>query len=449
MKKIFTLALLIFSFTIIVGLPIYASETEHVREITIDYNSKMQVINNIIKEYNKTDDYYVNSVETIFGFSNNTFTLYTLKPIGYFIVDDTSGEMTEGSFETLNPYGNSHNDGRRFYLGPLNYFVQQGDRYYSVTEQKLFNYSVEMETASRQLSTQLVEHSIMKESLNYEYQPRGSGGNGSTEGSTTDSAGFTVINEHEYFRKLTTFPNNNIGTCGFVALAILLGYLDTFHNVNTIPNINIIVNGTSDKLMVLGETPYLPDANNRITLDKWTKMPGTNNHLHDLLFNYGHYLHYSGWDPADWFSGYGVDAYHLAATFRDYRDAYILASNRSDYQLAYGRFFNTHSNTKSLIDEGIPTIIVMSSYSAEGVSQTKWHDVVAYGYKDDKYLAHFGWSPGDNTFTEIIINSATIQSYFAIRYTGSYRSAKNTKIIGISQDWYVDGKGIIITSSSC
>ncbi len=449
MKKVFVFTLMIVAFVIVFHSSVYTLESKSIPNDADNQNLKNQQIENILQEFQKEDEYYVYSYETIYGFSSNTFTLYTLEPTGYFIVDDATGEMTEGSFDAPNPFEAYNGRGKMFYLGPLNYFVQRGNQYYDIINQRHIRYSMKMEQASRQLSARLTEHSISKNSMETEYQMMGSGGDGSNDGSTTDTAGFTVINHHEYFRNLTAFPSNNNGTCGFVALAILLGYLDTFHNRNTVPTINIDVDGVSDKLYVQGETPYLPDSNNRITLDKWSKMPGTNQHLHDLLFNYGHYLHYSGWDPFNWFSGYGADAYHLAATFRDYRDQYILQSNRQDYQLVYGRFFNTHANTKSLIDEGIPTIIVMSSYSASGVSQSKWHDVVAYGYKDDKYLAHFGWSPGNDTYTQIIINSATIQSYFAIRYTGPYRSARNTKIIDIPHAWYVDGKGVIYTSASC
>ena len=409
---------------------------------------KIQTIDEILEKYSKTNEFTVGSVETIRGFSNNYFTLYTLNPKGYIIVDNVTGEMIEGSFEALNPY-NIGLTGEKYYLGPLNYFIQQEDKYYTIMEQKFINYSRDMKLASQQLSIQLKEYSVMKDDMDYEFETYSSGGDGSTDGSTTDSLGFTVISEHEYFRKLTNFPDNSEGTCGFGALSILLGYLDTFHNVNTIPDINVTVNSISDKLLIKGETAYMPDLNNRITVDKWSVVPGTNNHLHDLLFNYGHYLYYDFWDPFDWFSGYGADAYHLAATFRDYRDDWILISNRQDYELKYGRFFNTQSNSKSLIDEGIPTILVMSSYDATGVNQTKWHDVVAYGYKDNMFIAHFGWSPGTISRSEIIINSATIQSYFAVRYTGPYRSARNTKITNIPQNWYVDGKGFIITSSSC
>ncbi len=453
MKKIYTFIELVLVVLLImmVSNPVVYAESDGNTKTSknTNYNDGINVINEILEEYNKQRNYNIETIETISDFDDNFYTLCSLSPKGYIIVDNEMEEMIEGSFETPNPYNNSGYSGEKYYIGPMNYLIQQNERYYSVFDEKIVNYSEGMKISSQQLHYQITENLAGKEDSSNEVEIYNLGGDGSTDGSTVDSSGFTVVNEHEYFRDLDTFPVNIDGTCGFVALSILLGYIDTFENVNTIPNMDITFNGVTDELLVKGETSYLPDADNRITLDKWTKMPGTNNHLHNILFSYGHYLYYDGLDPFEWFDGYGADAYHLAATFRDYRDDWILVSNRPDYELVYGRFFNTHTNTKTLIDEGIPTIIVMSSYSATNVDQTKWHDVVAYGYKDDTFLAHFGWGPGYATYSEIIINSATIESYFAIRYTGTYRRAGNTKIIGIPQIWYVDGQGYIMTSSSC
>jgi hypothetical protein len=209
-----------------------------------------------------------------------------------------------------------------------------------------------------------------------------------------------------------------------------LGYLDTFYNDSTIPNSRVFVNGSNQYLV---EKSYFKGAPNPtyIPHSKWSHSPGTTQGLHDLLYNYGYYL----WSGPD---GTPVLGGHLKHTFEDYRDQFIPTVVRDYYYPVVGSFFNTHQKPRELISNGVPTIIVMTSYDSS-IDSDKWHDVVAYGYKGDKFLAHFGWwarTPGssdDATITsaaEVIINSATIQSYFGIGYSGPHTHSNNVIVQG-------------------
>ncbi len=53
---------------------------------------------------------------------------------------------------------------------------------------------------------------------------------------------------------------------------------------------------------------------------------------------------------------------------------------------------------------------------------------MAYGYSDGKFSAHFGWGPNDTKNAAIVINSATIYGYFAIKYKGEHVHSKNVKM---------------------
>jgi len=76
------------------------------------------------------------------------------------------------------------------------------------------------------------------------------------------------------------------------------------------------------------------------------------------------------------------------------------------------------------------------------------------------FLTHFGWgakipgsyqdTQGITSWSETIINSATIQSYIGIRYTGAVIKSKNVCIVGYT-NVYVAGDGTIMypTTPSC
>ncbi len=255
-----------------------------------------------------------------------------------------------------------------------------------------------------------------------------------TETSLIDSNGFTVIRDHEYFCNLDTFADNFEGTCGFVALGMILGYLDTYHNPYTIPHMQAWGrddnnNYTLEYLLEKSNSQSIsPDDKSSTHITDWGSLPGSNQSLHDILLSYGHYWwHTSESTPTD-----GLD---IEATFLDYKNDYIPEEYDDYFEAISGKYFFTHAKPKELIDEGNPTIIVMTAYEyddhgtieSEGLSGA--HVVVAYGYKDDKFLTHFGWRPFDsrpgNYFVEIVVNSATIHSYCAIKYTGPHFHSDN------------------------
>ena len=67
------------------------------------------------------------------------------------------------------------------------------------------------------------------------------------------------------------------------------------------------------------------------------------------------------------------------------------------------------------------------------------HVVMAYGYKDGKLLANFGWWPNSHHYTQVIINSANIYGYFSVKYTGEHRHSANAYWEGRNE--YVCGCG--------
>jgi len=449
MKKIcifiFVIAVAAFSFSIAA-----TANTSFITSKNFD-----QTVTSSILEKLGNETHSVVSAELIKDFANSTYTLYHLSPIGYIIVDENSKQIVEASFKSESPYDSYSNIGYKYYLGPLNYFIQEGNKYYSIRDNEKIDFKDELKEASKQLKNNLKEKSISS-TIKLTSTSLTTPGNGAY----VDISGWTLINNNNYFRQLNYFPENNDGTCGLVSLSMILGYLDTFYNDNTIPNIPINVDGVSSSLIVKGSTYNNLNANNLIPVDLWYRSPGTPQALHDLLFNYGNYYHYDGPDPFDWINdGYAVTSGQIYETFADYRDDYISSSYRPYYEITYGLFFETHVSAMNLINEGVPVNLTMESYIYDTTKSGTWHDVVAYGYKDGMFLTHFGWSPripgsyldGSITpYAETIVNSAVIQSYVGISYTGAIIKSRNVSIIGLT-NVYVAGDGTIMypTTSSC
>lgn len=195
---------------------------------------------------------------------------------------------------------------------------------------------------------------------------------------------FNLIDDYEYFTNLNSYPRNYDGSCGFVALSMVLGYL---HNY------------------------YEP-----ILKKEFIYKNGTNQHLHDTLTDYGHYI----------FNPFYKE--QRAATAKYIRDTYAdFEREHIDLKYMYGLFM-IHSdgpllgdniskeNIKFYLDHNIPVILVMRKFSyrefgSKKIEQGSWHNVVVYGYKDDLFVAHLGWHSDPNY---VILDASVIQSYIAI-----------------------------------
>ncbi|MDE7384492.1 MAG: hypothetical protein K2M84_01910 [Anaeroplasmataceae bacterium] len=282
-----------------------------------------------------------------------------------------------------------------------------------------------------------------------------------------DENGFTVIKEDKYFRNLSYFPENWFGECGLITLSILLGYLDTFHNDNFIPNDKVYngrhyvdndsvdddgdlvydsVNIISEELTRKVKYPYV--EGNSYGLESWPTyaMPGTNYAMRDYLLD--NYLHtYGIWEKP------GIKDLkknrpspmadeELKKTFKDYISANCSFLS-DDTIIRSGNVFYTHQHPKDYIKSGVPTVLVLADYTQQsrGILDDDWHDVVAYGYKDDQFLVHMGWWPGYQDFAEIVISSATIYAYFALEYTGEHVHSKNVFMEKDNVTYYICGCG--------
>ncbi|MDY4593236.1 MAG: hypothetical protein SO434_07580 [Eubacteriales bacterium] len=371
-------------------------------------------------------------------FDDNEFKLYELES-GYAIygVFDNKETFIEGSYETHSPY-KFYKDYELRYLGPGNYFYINQDKTYDILEQCVIE--DDLQTASYLLNEKVV------------MQTKGSSNKPDPNETTTDTNGYTVVKRAQYFKNLTAFPQNWFGECGLVALSIMLSYYDTFYNDNFIPNnkeydaryyIKKTRSGGSDyeldytrleNLTKFGSTNY--NASGSYSYANWSKMPGTTYAMRDYLFDkYMHTFAGVGWES----KGYPMLDGELASTLKDYMKDNC-SSLQKDIKINHGSLFYTHARPKEYINKGLPTCLVLQKYNAT-IDSGKAHVVVAYGHKDDKFLAHFGWWPGDKSSAAVVINSATIYGYFTIEYTGQHVHSSNVRAYSNGQNYGICGCG--------
>lgn len=137
--------------------------------------------------------------------------------------------------------------------------------------------------------------------------------------------------------------------------------------------------------------------------------------------------------------GYPMGSQELKETFSDYMKDNVPELLES-CEINTGGVSDSIDNIKKLIDANIPVAIILYSYDSS-VGEGKYHDVIAYGYKGDTLLSHFGWSPNSTTYAEVKVSSANLIGHFAINYSGPHRHSRNVFMMDGDDKIYFCGCG--------
>lgn len=209
---------------------------------------------------------------------------------------------------------------------------------------------------------------------------------------TTTYNNFTCIRDYYYFSTLKNFPDHVLpGTCGVVAVSMLLGYYNS---------------------MVLSGNKLIPDKT-------FVTANGTNNNFAKYLFD--KWI----WDGKSSIAeGTIMGVYSLGGKNPGFPMAAVenkVLINKYAKSIKFESYKNICSswypktNTKKYINTGMPIIGTTTKYSMNNNKvETVFHNVIIYGYKDDRYLCHMGWSPNTTKYSEIILSNLSLHSYYGM-----------------------------------
>lgn len=338
---------------------------------------KQETISSFVNDGQK-----ISNEKELTDFKNNRFAVYEIMPQGHAIYS-VIGEKSiflEGSYEVNSPFFGHYNH-EIYYVGPGDYYCVENGAIINLITSKTVSYVDIPHTYEIDPSFYMVNDNSKSSRASFPTNPDGN--------KTHVQDGFTVINNDDYFRNLTQFPDNTDGTCGLVSMCMLLGYFDNYVDQGFITSAGYVSGN------------------------------GTTQAMHDYLFdNCLHTILGIGGD-----TGYPMAGFEIKESMKDYIANKCTTSLKNKIKHEYGSLVSTHATPRKHINGGYPTLLVMTSYNQSSLTRNlgekdKNHVVVAYGYNkaNDTFLAHMGWWPGYTTYTSRIISNATIHSYYTINY---------------------------------
>lgn len=380
--------------------------------------------------------------KTLEDFGNNSYVLYELDG-GYAIYFDDGNEETflEGSYETNSPYYGLDSS-ESYYLGPGCYFYGDGGHVYDILSTKTYSKS---DLGGLSSITSDGVASLEK-------------GNIKTNGASSDTnpgkdtsdypeqySDYYLIKDYYYFQNLSYFPDNYLGTCGIVSLAMLLGYCDTFYNDNFIPKDLVhdfktydeednLISATKNADVIKSATLKYNESyikNGDYPTKNWDDYPGVTQALHDYLLD--ECLSYN--TILSWFfGGYPMTQTKIKKTCENYvKEVCPTLSNDITY-----RYNNINISGETIplllnevmdyLDNDMPVILVMLMYNIKDEGFYFGHDAIAYGYnKKGQLLMHLGWNANGKIYSSIVVNPNIPYGYFAIDYAGEHVHSANAK----------------------
>lgn len=348
---------------------------------TLQYNKILDVveeklgseitINNIRKVYNMDYELAYYCVEA--------------SPSGYLIYDIDLEDKLEYSILGESPYLGI--TGNAIYVGPGNYFELNGNQLKNIMENTILTTtSVNslketesiIETNKEQyIQEQQTQISPMSSSLNPPYPLT------------------YVVDGYWYFQNLVNLYYPNLeGTCGIIALEMVLGYYDSYKNDN-------VVIESQDYITFDDETdPYY-----------FYESPGVNYDFYTTIANIN----------LDLYGRKAINGFESIQTLEVYFSEYN--PYNIDFDYVYSASSSSQANAlevKGCIEEGMPVIVNFYGYYTNGDYIN--HAAVAYMYSNGDIFVNMGHS---NNMTDVSIADFYIYQILGIEILGNHIHSNN------------------------
>lgn len=254
-----------------------------------------------------------------------------------------------------------------------------------------------------------------------------------SDSSTSSSNSRTTFIKH-YFNHLTyNYGKNEFGSCGYIALGMLLTYFDTYWNDNIVLEVHDkTVNISSLNTSVITESPGSlereTNINNSLSYYNYMINDLSSTSLHAYLLKLGNEMGFSMSTTVS--EIYDILLRYISQNpYIDSSDFYITkAFNYTNANSLVPGEIYTYSdlymqNIINLVRSGYPVYVAIGS-SDSNIG----HAVVAYDCEDlDSLYAHFGWYNVENSEHKYIFSSGYnyIRGYLAIMPLSAHNHSNN------------------------
>ncbi len=253
-----------------------------------------------------------------------------------------------------------------------------------------------------------------------------------------------------YFDNLTyNFGMNYKGSCGYVAIGMMLSYYDTYYNDNIIPeSYDIISNGSDSDIISRRNSPgimrdIIHNPNNLGNISYAYNLTATdyynyivnieNISLHAKLITigatYGYYNYNNNNTPVS--TSFSMRLNIINGYFTS-----VLGYNESDYSLSYINRDDDSSKSDEVrnftiqeVQKGNPVLLAIRD-------QDSGHVVVAYDYDSntDNLYCHFGWGANKTHVTIESEGFNLYQSALVFNFNGQHSHSNNYAITTIESN---------------
>ena len=245
----------------------------------------------------------------------------------------------------------------------------------------------------------------------------------------------------QYFYNLThNFGNNLVGSCGYVAMGMLLSYWDTYWDDNVIPeNYDMIslldsneLNSNVESPGIYREPSYIPDESYDEYYQSIEQYSSAHFHLNLIkmgkeVFHQYQFDNQSSPTGMNFYQSQELLNYYLY-NYRGYTPSDVIFNGADD----------PRSFAINEIKRGNPVVLCV-----EHENNSSGHIVIAYDYDliNDEIYVHPGWG---SALTHVTLNSIGYDKYwwaYSLDFNNSHQCSDNYK--------YSDGYNLVKTHCSC